>query len=99
MRPPSRRLPANGTPITQWSCVDLPNVKWREQDAGDGHVYLRSVATDKCIHQHVGTYGNGDPITQWDCVDEPNVQWMLVPTYVDTTANRPPAVTLLGPFA
>jgi hypothetical protein len=86
--------PANGTPITQWQCLNLPNVKWREQDAGDGYVYLRSVATDKCIHQHVGTQGNGDPITQWDCVDEPNVQWMLVPTDVDTTANRNPRVTL-----
>jgi hypothetical protein len=44
------------------------------------YYYIRAKHSDKCLHQHGGTFGNGDPITQWDCVDEYNVQWELEPS-------------------
>lgn len=37
--------------------------------------YIRAKHSDKCLHQHGGTFGNGDRITQWECVDQYNVQW------------------------
>ena len=69
---------ANGTNITQWSCIPQPNVMWRQTPAGGGYFYLRSAQNNKCLHQHGGTQSNGGNITLWDCVNQPNVQWKFV---------------------
>ena len=64
----------NGDRITQWDCVNQPNVKLEEVSAGDGYVFLKFQHSGKCVHQQGATQGNGDPITQWDCVNQPNVK-------------------------
>jgi hypothetical protein len=69
---------ANGGAITQWDCVDQPNVKLEIIPVG-GYNFLRFQHSGKCVHQHGGTQANGDAITQWDCMYQPNVLWKLVP--------------------
>jgi hypothetical protein len=70
----------NGDPITQWDCVDQPNVQWRiEPSPTPGYYFIKARHSDKCAHQHGGTYENGDPITQWDCVNQANVKWRIIP--------------------
>jgi len=69
----------NGDRITQWECVNQPNVKVERIPAGDGHVFLKFQHSGKCVHQHGATQGNGDPITQWDCVNQPKVKLKILP--------------------
>ena len=69
----------NGDPITQWDCVDQPNVKLEEVPAGEGYVFLKFQHSGKCVHQYGATQGNGDRITQWECVNQPNVKLKKVP--------------------
>jgi hypothetical protein len=69
----------NGDRITQWDCVNQPNVKVEVLPAGGNFHFLRFQHSGKCVHQHGGTQGNGDAITQWDCVNQPNVKVEIVP--------------------
>ncbi len=64
----------NGAAVTQWDCIDKPNVKLEELPAGDGYVFLRFVHSGKCLHVSNGSQENAAPITQWDCIDKPNVK-------------------------
>ena len=69
----------NGDAITQWTCVNQPNVKLKVVPADDGYFFLKFEHSGKCVQQAGATQGNGDAITQWDCVDQPNVQWKFQP--------------------
>ena len=69
----------NGANITQWECVDQPNVLWYQTPSSDGYFHIVNAHSGKCLHQHGATLGNGDNITQWECVDQPNVEWKFVP--------------------
>jgi hypothetical protein len=70
----------NGDPITQWDCVDQPNVQWKLEMSSEANRYFIKVRhSGKCAHQHGATYENGDAITQWDCIEQPNVRWSFIP--------------------
>ncbi|WP_191057890.1 RICIN domain-containing protein [Geminicoccus harenae] len=69
----------NGDAITQWSCVNQPNVKLELRRAGGGYYFLKFKHSEKCVHQHGATFGDGDPITQWQCVNQPNVKIKRIP--------------------
>jgi hypothetical protein len=67
---------ANGANITQWECVDQPNVQWQMvQTKEPGYFFLKARHSGKCAHVHGGGNANGANITQWDCVEQDNVKW------------------------
>ena len=69
----------NGDPITQWDCVEEPNVKLQKVPAGGDTFFLKFAHSGKCVHLHGDLAANGTPITQWDCIDLPNVKWREQP--------------------
>lgn len=70
----------NGDPITQWECVDQPNVQWEFVASPDpGSYFIKVRHSGKCAHQLGWTFNNGDPIAQWDCINQDNVKWRLIP--------------------
>ena len=70
----------NGDRITQWDCVNQPNVKLKLLSTGDGYYFLQFQHSGKCVQRYGGQTGNGDPINQWDCQNWPNIKLKLVPT-------------------
>jgi hypothetical protein len=69
----------NGDRITQWDCVEEPNVKLQKVPAGGDTFFLKFAHSGKCVHLHGDSAANGTPITQWDCIDLPNVKWREQP--------------------
>ncbi|WP_201800399.1 RICIN domain-containing protein, partial [Chlorogloeopsis fritschii] len=69
----------NGDKITQWDCVNQPNVKVEKVPAGKGYFFLKFAHSGKCVHLHEASSENGAPITQWECVNQPNVKWREEP--------------------
>jgi hypothetical protein len=65
----------NGDRITQWDCVEEPNVKLQKVPADGDTFFLRFGHSGKCVHLPGPSAANGTPITQWDCIDLPNVKW------------------------
>lgn len=70
---------ANGAAITQWDCVNLPNVIWSFRTEGAGPDFLIAHNSGKCAHVHGGSVANGGRITQWDCINQPHLKWRLDP--------------------
>jgi hypothetical protein len=70
---------ANGANISQWDCVNQPNVHWRKMQLGDGRFYLVARHSGKCAQVSGASHANGAHITQWDCVDQRNVKWRQRP--------------------
>jgi uncharacterized protein YkwD len=70
---------ADGAPITQWDCVNQPNVKLRRIDHGDGTSFLQFAHSNKCVHLHGASTADGAAITQWSCIHQPNVKWRIEP--------------------
>lgn len=67
---------ANGANITQWNCVDKPNVQWQFVPANEpGYFFMKARHSGKCAHVDGGGNANGTNITQSDCVDQDNVKW------------------------
>jgi len=69
----------NGDRITQWDCVNQPNVKLEKISAGDGYFFLKFAHSGKCVHLHGASAENGAAITQWECIDQPNLKWREEP--------------------
>jgi hypothetical protein len=69
----------NGAKITQWQCVDQPNVLWRKINAGNGYFKLQAKHSGKCAQVNGASQNNGADITQWDCVNQNNVLWKQEP--------------------
>ena len=68
----------DGAPLTQWDCVNQPNVQWQVvRSPEDGYYYIKARHSGKCVHQQASVFDNGGPITQWTCVNQPNVKWRL----------------------
>src|SRR5829696_6334883 len=69
----------NGARISQWECVNQPNVRWRKRGADRGYFYLQNINSNKCAQVAGASKDNGAPITQWDCVNQANVHWREAP--------------------
>jgi ricin-type beta-trefoil lectin protein len=69
----------NGAKISQWDCVDQPNVHWRKVHLGDGQFYLMVRHSGKCAQVVEASHANGAAVTQWDCVNQRNVKWRQRP--------------------
>ncbi|MBD2199974.1 MULTISPECIES: RICIN domain-containing protein [Calothrix] len=69
----------NGVPITQYECVDQPNLQWKlEKASGEpGYYFIRSRWSGRCAQVVELVQQNGAAITQWDCVNQDNVKWSL----------------------
>lgn len=65
----------NGDPITQWDCLNQPNVKLEKIPADNGFFFLKFAHSRKCVSLHGGAKENGTVITQWECVNQPNLKW------------------------
>ncbi len=66
-------------PITQWDCVNEPNVRLKKIDRGDGRFWLKFVHSDKCVHVNMSSYlDNVGSLTQWTCIDQNNLHWREV---------------------
>ena len=70
---------ANGASISQWDCVNQPNVHWQKINMGDGQFQLMAKHSRKCAQVAGASHANGAPITQWDCVNQRNVRWRQRP--------------------
>jgi len=54
--------------ISQWSCVNQPNVKLRKIPVDGTYFLLQFVHSEKCVHVHGGYPTPRDtPVTQWTC--------------------------------
>jgi hypothetical protein len=69
----------NGDGITQWDCVNAPNLTVEKTPADQGYFFLKFQHSGKCVHLHGGSSANGAPITQWDCINQPNLKWREEP--------------------
>ena len=70
----------NGAAITQWDCVNQPNVIWDVilKSTAAGTYILKAHNSNKCAQVNDESLSNGAVISQWDCVKQANVRWMLV---------------------
>ena len=57
----------NGARISQWQCLQQPNVLWHRQDGGDGYFFLQAKHSGKCAMVFRGAQNNGAGIGQWAC--------------------------------
>ena len=67
----------NGIDITQWDCIDQPNLLWTLEEAGNGYFFIKSKKSGKCLHVNHGSKKDGADITQWDCVNQDNLLWTI----------------------
>jgi hypothetical protein len=75
----------DGDSITQYTCVDQPNVKIRRINAGTGTSFLQFVHSGKCVHLEGASSNEDAKITQWSCIGQPNVEWRMEPASGDDT--------------
>jgi len=77
----------DGDSITQWACVDQPNVKIRRMDVGDGTgtFFLQFVHSGKCVHLEGASSNEDAKITQSSCIRQSNVEWRMMPASGDDT--------------
>jgi ricin-type beta-trefoil lectin protein len=73
----------DGAAITQWQCLQQPNVLWHRQDGGNGFFFLQAGHSRKCAIVSHDTpqlsQNNGAPIIQWTCVNQANFLWQQRP--------------------
>jgi hypothetical protein len=72
---------ADGGNVTQWDCVDQPNVKIEKISAGGGYFMLRFQHSGKCVTVESGDGQNGTNIIQETCDSgwPPKQTWMEIP--------------------
>jgi hypothetical protein len=65
----------NGAAVSQWDCVNQPNVHWRKVYLGGGLFQLKARHSGKCAQVNGASHANGAIVSQWTCVDQRNVKW------------------------
>ena len=57
----------NGATISQWECLQQPNVRWHYQDGGPGYFFLQANHSNKCAVVFNNSMDDGAIIGQWAC--------------------------------
>lgn len=72
---------AEGAAVTQWECVDQPNVRIEKIPAGSGYFFLRFQHSGKCLTVEGDKRTNGTPIIQQTCnyAGPVGQTWMQLP--------------------
>lgn len=63
---------ALGTPLVQQPCDGSPEQDWRFEEIGTG-LYVRHIASNRCMHQQRRVQANEGAVTLWNCINAPNV--------------------------
>jgi hypothetical protein len=71
----------DGGKVTQWDCVDQPNVKIEKVTLGGGYFWLRFQHSNMCVTVAGSGRTNDTAIIQSACADGglPNQTWLEVP--------------------
>ena len=70
----------DGGKVHQWSCMNVPNQKWRPQPPGGdppGSVLLVAIHSNKCLDIPSEQSGPGVQLQQWSCHGGLNQRWVL----------------------
>jgi arabinogalactan endo-1,4-beta-galactosidase len=73
---------ADNYPVTQWSCVNQPNVKWSLQPVSGSSSYyrIRSQASNKCLRVKDSSTTEYAQIVQYNCNSSAeSLKWSIVP--------------------
>ncbi|HXU30015.1 MAG TPA: RICIN domain-containing protein [Thermoanaerobaculia bacterium] len=84
---------ANGAPTHLWDFVNVPDQKWRIEDAGQGYYRLKAQHTQKCLDLANGDSAPGAKVQQWDCTAGYNANqlWRIEKVNDDAWRLRPKA--------
>ncbi|MFE7412956.1 RICIN domain-containing protein [Streptomyces laurentii] len=70
-------LLTNGTRAQQWTCYEMPTMRWNLRWAGNGWV-VRNANSGKCLEIDNSLLTDGAGAQQWTCYDIPTQRWDLV---------------------
>jgi hypothetical protein len=70
----------NGSPITQWSQVNSPNLQWTFLPTSGGYYQIKSVKSGLDVVVKSAATTNGAPLIQWSFGSSGNDQWKPVLT-------------------
>ena len=70
----------NGSPITQWSQVNSPNLQWTFLPTSGGYYQINSVKSGLDVVVKSAATTNGAPLIQWSFGSSGDDQWKPVLT-------------------
>jgi hypothetical protein len=72
---------ADGANVKQWSCVGVPQQRWKLVWVGGGYFELRAQHSGKCLDVDNASTADGANVKQWSCVGVPQQRWKQVYRY------------------